>query len=435
MLMKRSSIYSLMFLFIALVAMLVPVSLSAQENFLEKVGGLPQVSGVKSLETSEFPQKYVLYVTQPLDHKHPERGSFRQRVIVGHVGFDRPTVVVTEGYGAGYAMNARFREELSRILNANMVFVEHRYFLESTPEPKDWQYLTAENSAEDLHAVTTAFKKLYPGKWVATGISKGGQTAMLYRAFFPDDVDVTVPYVAPLCYKLEDGRHEPFLKQVSTEAARKKVEEFQLEALKRKTALLPRFQTYCAENKLTFNAPLEEIYDYCVLEYSFSIWQWGTPVERIPDATASDDVIYSHLLDISGPSYFTVESPNTSFFVQAARELGYYGYDIAPFKEYLSIKSSKDYLRKLMLPAELRNMPFNNKLSRKIVTFLKKDDPKMIFIYGEIDPWTAAGVTWLTNKKNIHVFVKPGGSHATRIDNMPQPMKEEILSLLKEWLQ
>ena len=44
-----------------------------------------------------------------------------------------------------------------------MIFVEHRFFLESTPEPRDWKYLTAENSAKDLHAVTAAFKTMYPG--------------------------------------------------------------------------------------------------------------------------------------------------------------------------------------------------------------------------------------------------------------------------------
>ena len=77
--------------------------------------------------------------TRPLDHRHPEKGSFRQRVIVSHVGFDRPTVIVTEGYGAAYALNPKYREELSELLDANMIFVEYRYFLESTPEPKDWQ--------------------------------------------------------------------------------------------------------------------------------------------------------------------------------------------------------------------------------------------------------------------------------------------------------
>ena len=106
----------------------------------------------------------MTYFTQPLDHRHPEKGSFRQRVIVSHIGFDRPTVIVTEGYGAAYALRSQYREELSKLLNANMIFVEYRYFLESTPEPKDWQYLTAENSADDLHAITTAFKKHLSGQ-------------------------------------------------------------------------------------------------------------------------------------------------------------------------------------------------------------------------------------------------------------------------------
>lgn len=85
---------------------------------------------------------------------------------------------------------------------------------------------------------------------------------MLYRTFFPEDVDISVPYVAPLCYGVEDGRHEPFLKMVSTPEARKKIEDFQLEVLKRKPTLLARFEKYCAGKKYKFRAPVEEIYDY-----------------------------------------------------------------------------------------------------------------------------------------------------------------------------
>ena len=387
------------------------------------------------METSEFSEKYVTYFTQPLDHRHPEKGSFRQRVIVSHVGFDRPTVIVTEGYGAAYALRPQYREELSKLLNANMIFVEYRYFLESTPEPKDWQYLTAENSADDLHAITTAFKNIYPGKWIATGISKGGQTTLLYRTFYPDDVDISVPYVAPLCYGVEDGRHEPFLHKVSTPENRKKIEDFQLEALKRKATLLPRFEKYCTEKNYSFRAPIEEIYDYSVLEYSFALWQWGTPISSIPATTASDDEVFSHLLAISEPGYFTADSPNASFFVQAARELGYYGYDVQPFKQYLSIQSSEGYLHRLMLPEELKDMPFDKTLSKKITKFLKKQDPKMIFIYGQNDPWTAAGVTWLKNKKNIHVFIQPNGSHLARINTLPEKEKKEVMELIKQWLK
>lgn len=411
------------------------VSSFAQTVLEQKISAISAIKEIRPLETSEFSEKYVTYFTQPLDHRHPEKGSFRQRVIVSHVGFDRPTVIVTEGYGAAYALRSQYREELSKLLNANMIFVEYRYFLESTPEPKDWQYLTAENSADDLHAITTAFKNIYPGKWIATGISKGGQTTLLYRTFYPDDVDISVPYVAPLCYGVEDGRHEPFLHKVSTPENRKIIEDFQLEALKRKATLLPRFEKYCTEKNYSFRAPIEEIYDYSVLEYSFALWQWGTPISSIPATTASDDEIFSHLLAISEPGYFTADSPNASFFVQAARELGYYGYDVQPFKQYLSIQSSEGYLHRLMLPEELKDMPFDKTLSKKITKFLKKQDPKMIFIYGQNDPWTAAGVTWLKNKKNIHVFIQPNGSHLARINTLPEAEKAKVMELINEWLK
>jgi len=120
---------------------------------------------------------------------------FRSRCCSG-VRADRPTILVTEGYGAKYAYRPDYREELSQLLDANIVFVEHRYFLGSTPDPRDWRYLTAEASACDLHDVRQLLGAIYPGKWIATGISKGGTTTMLYATFFPGDVDGYVPYVA-----------------------------------------------------------------------------------------------------------------------------------------------------------------------------------------------------------------------------------------------
>lgn len=417
------------------VLLMLSISVSAQEGLLQKLKGLAAVGEVRALENSAFSEKYVMYFNQPLDHQHPEKGTFLQRVVVGHVGEDRPTVVVTEGYGGAYALNPKYREEISRLLNANMVFVEHRYFLESTPQPKDWAYLTAENSADDLHAITTALKTIYPAKWVSTGISKGGQTSLLYRMFYPNDVEVSVPYVAPLCYAREDGRHEPFIQQVSTKENRAKVEAFQLALLKRKAKLMPLFEGYCTEKGYQFQAPLGEIFDYCVLEYSFAFWQWGTPIADIPAETASDEVLFNHLLAIAEPSYFQKDSPTLSFFVQAARELGYYGYDVKPFEKYLSIKSTHGYLNRLMLPEELREMPFDSRLSQRIVAFLKSSDPRMIFIYGQNDPWTSAGVTWLEGKKNIKVFIQPNGSHLARIKTLPKGDQEVVIELLKKWLE
>lgn len=402
----------------------------------KKLQNLAGISDVKPLESEAYPEKYVFFINQALDPHHPEAGSFKQRVILSHVGFDRPTVLVTEGYAAHYATNPRYQEELSKLFNANLVFVEYRYFGESMPDPCNWQYLTVENSLYDLHRITTTLKPLYAQKWIATGISKGGQTTMFYRTYFPDDVDISVPYVAPLNKSLEDGRHEPFLaEQVSTSENRKRVQDFQLEVLKRKKKLLPLFEKHCKDKGYTFRIPIAEVYDYNILEYSFALWQWGTPVSEIPSLSADDKTIFNHFITICEPDYFSEQSPYPSFNVQAAKELGYYGYDIKPFKKYLTIKTSKDYLRKVMLPAELSDIKFDATLYNKVVKFLKENDPEMIYIYGGDDPWTASGVTWLKDKKNIKVYILPGGNHRTRINSFDTQTQEEIKTQIQDWLK
>lgn len=408
---------------------------AASGELKEKLATLKGVGRIETLASDHYAEKYVVRIDQPLDPKHPEAGSFTQRVIIGHVGFDRPTILVTEGYGAAYALNPKYQEELSKLLNANLVFVEYRYFLESTPEPLNWDYLTAENSAYDLHHVTTTFKQIYPQKWISTGISKGGQTTTLYRAFFPDDVDFSVPYVAPLNRGVEDGRHEPFLRQVGTQAQRDSIGNFQREILKRKADLLPLLEAFCKEKKLTFRISPAEVLDYCVLEYPFALWQWGTPVSVIPPLDADNQTLFDHLVGISSPDYFAEDQPNLSFFVQAARELGYYGYDTAPFKELLTISSSKGYLNRIMLPKELVDrVEFRPALYEKVYRFLKDNDPKMIFIYGESDPWSATRVPDFEGKKNLQIYIQPGGSHRSRISNMPEEIRSRIMDQLQAWL-
>lgn len=412
-------------------------------EFMKNLCALPGVSEVKKLETTRFPEKYVLKIRQNLDTDNAEAGTFNQRVIVGYVGEDRPTVIVTEGYNADYAMSPSYIEELSDLFDANMVFCEYRYFGESMPKPTDWNFLTVENSLGDLHNVNTTFRKLFKGKWISTGISKGGQTTMFYRTYYPNDVDVSVSYVAPLNKSVEDGRHEPFLRdEVGTKKERKAVHNAQLEMFKRKSSLVEMLEKKVKADGLNFNLPLDEIFDYELMEYPFAFWQWGTPVSEIPSSKDSDEVWFEHLMKVSGPDYFSVPGRYLSFNMQALRELGYYGYEIdSDFKKYCSISSTKDYLRRLMIPesmGEWRNVSFDPTLYNKTVEYLKNNDPKHIFIYGEIDPWTASGVAgWLdcSGKQNMRVYVQPRGSHKARIGNMPEDMKTEIMERLNGWLK
>ena len=417
--------------------LIVSILLTAQTAATEIEQQIKQLNSVISTEplnnTVGFTAKFDVRFSQPLDHQDSTKGNFSQRIVVMHRSIDRPTVLVTEGYSAKYATSPSYLEELSRLFNTNVVFVEHRFFEASTPTPCDWTYMTDRNAMGDLHRIVTAFRQIYKNKWISTGISKGGQTCMQFRALYPEDVDVSVPYVGPLCFGVEDGRHEPFLRQCGTPEDRKRIENFQKEALVRKDKLLPAFQTYCLKNNLRFNIPIRDIYDYCVLEYNFAHWQWGTPTESIPDHNADDYTILKELLRISGPDYFSLND-TPSFFYQAAYELGYYGYDLKPFKKLTDIKSTKNYLHRVMLPDSLNYVRYHKELSRYVRKWLKKNDPQMLFIYGEIDPWTAAGVTWLKEKKNMRVFVQPGGSHKSRISNMPADMKAEILDILSRWI-
>ena len=145
--------------------------------------------------------------------------------------------------------------------------------------------------------------------------------------------------------------------------------------------------------------------------------------------------LFYHLVDISGPDYFAENQPNISFFVQAARELGYYGYDTKPFRKYLTIDSSRGYLNRIMLPKELVDkVEYRPELYHKVYDFLRDNDPKMIFIYGEVDPWSATRVPIFKGKVNEQVYIQPGGSHRARIGNMPEDMKEKILTQINKWL-
>lgn len=406
------------------------------EEVLKKIKAVSSFEKIEKADTTR--QYYLMKVTQLLDPENPAAGTFEQRVMLGHRGYDRPVVVVTEGYGGDYAFNSpRYMEELTYIMDANILFVEYRYFSGSMPQPCNWEYLTVKNSMTDYHNIITSFKPYYSGKWASTGISKGGSTSIFFRAHFPEDLDVSVPYVGPLSGAVEDGRHESFLERVATKADRDAIRNFQIELFERKERLMPMFDEFCLKNNLVFRVPTSNIYDLLVLEYQFSMWQWGTPTNTIPALDSDDKAIFEYFVKMCGPDYFAAGSNIESFFVQAVKDFGYYGYNIEPFHKYVDEEDIEGYLKRVLLPKEFADVKFDDSSYRFTTDYYTENDPKMLLIYGEVDPWTASGITWLRdrNKQNVKVYIQPGGSHRARILNMPEDMKNEILEQLNEWMQ
>ena len=257
------------------------LSAQADEKKLERaLYDLPDLSFTKISQPGQFPVQYGLRIRQFVDHNDPSKGYFFQRVILTHRGFERPTVMNTQGYELNFG-----KSELEVALEANSLNIEHRFFGESRPDSMLWKYLTLEQATADLHHINQLFKNLYKGKWISTGISKGGQTTIFYKYFYPTDVDVWVPYVAPFNNSLEDQRIYAFLDTVGPAECRKKIFDFQKYMLENEDKALEKLKWYAKGANLTFNYldnSLGKAFEYTVLEYSFSFWQWGSDCASIP---------------------------------------------------------------------------------------------------------------------------------------------------------
>ncbi len=386
----------------------------------------------EKLETdSLFSDSWLLWIKQPVDHNDPEKGFFEQRVWLSHKSLDRPMVMITEGYMAP----ANYTSELVRLTKANQLVIEHRYFGQSVPDSMDWQFLTIEQAAMDHHRIVETFKKFYKGKWINTGISKGGQTAMIHRAFFPKDVDVTVPYVAPFNLEREDPRLVAFFDSVGTASQRERIKEFQEEVLKRKDELMPYFYDLTEQKGYTFRMGAERAFELAVLEYPFSLWQWGGPVDEIPKPGASAEVLFTHLHQGSDFGYFSDQQWEKigPFFYQAYKELGYYPYLARPLREWLDEIQEDTVSNRFMAPA-VDQLVFDETVPYKILGKLKEADPEMIVITGENDPWSATSLETEGFSKVLKVE-KPGGSHRTRINNLPDSLRIKVIKQLEEWLE
>jgi len=415
---------------------LVPVMMQGQDTIKplgKYLSGIPGLDFDTLIYNEPFTEKYLLYVPQPIDHNDPSKGTFMQRVFVMHRDQDAPVVFTTEGYYAAYGGYPQYKNELDRYLGANEIVVEHRYFYPSAPDSLDWQYLTVEQAATDHHRVVEMLKPCYTAKWVNTGISKGGQTALYHRAYFPDDVEATVGYVCPLNFSIEEKRCYEFLDQVGSAECRQKIHDFQKMLLCNKDKYFPAFKKIIDQENYHFSMGDTAGYELTALEYSFAFWQWGnTACESIPNDTVSPEDVISHLNNIAGLSWVSEEgiSGLQPFFYQSLTEIGFYGYDHSEFEGCIEALDFQTF--DFTCPKGV-DCKYDPEPMEKVDNFVRHHGENMIFIYGEWDPWSAPAVQ-ISGKTNSFKVVKPQGSHGTRIRNLPEDQRQKVLNALGEWL-
>ncbi|MCK8479354.1 S28 family serine protease [Psychroserpens algicola] len=409
-------------------------SIQNEISTFEKLSNIKNVVTVElKTPTSHFDEFYEIWFEQPIDHNDTSKGTFKQRVLLGFENSNLPVIVELEGYG----INSEKAGELTTHYKANEIIIEHRYFNNSRPEEIDWNTLTLENAAKDQNMIIKSIKDaVFPkAKFITTGISKGCQTTMAHRRFFPNAVDASVCYVGPLNYKREDPRVYSFLKTVATQDERDKVMAFQNLCFKNKSALLEKMKAAAIAKNMSWEFGVEKAIEYTILEYSFAFWQWGTSTDDIPSQNASIDAIYKHLIDVVGYGFFEESSVNKlqPYFWAALTQQGIYGYETAPFKTYLN---TEDIYKFDWAFPEGISKTYDLKPMQDIKWFLDTTAEDMLFIYGEYDAWSATAVELNDTSKDreIYKYVKPKGDHTTRIKSFSEDTQQSIYSIIDGWL-
>ncbi|MFB9881218.1 S28 family serine protease [Planobispora siamensis] len=411
-----------------------PSSAAAEDTLLAKLKAIPGLSVVSETQPTGY-RFFVLTFTQPVDHRDPGKGTYQQRLTLLHRSETAPTVLFTGGYGL--AVNpAPSRTEPTRLLDGNQVSVEHRFFRSSRPDPADWRDLTIWQEASDEHRIVRALKTIYSGKWIQTGASKGGMTSVYHRRFYPGDVDGVVAYVAPNDrINPLDGAYDAFFARVGDAACRTALDDVQQEALKRRDRLVPKLEAYAAQNGYTFTRTLgtaDRSFEMTVLDTVWAFWQYSTAADcaNVPPATATDDELYAWIDSVAGWSFYTDQGIEyyTPYYYQAANQLGW------PELRFRHLRGLTRYpglyQPNSVLPAELRSR--HDALPMLDVDhWVRWRSSRMMFVYGENDPWGAERFT--PSRNDSHLYVAPGANHGANIAALTEADRQAATATLRRW--
>ena len=414
---------------------------------------LENVEDLKPFMNVNLGQAYYFNYKQLVDHNDPSKGTFKQQVVLTFVSKDAPTILHTQGYALTLAQEGHNHNRLDSIgapnllwtlskngdqdvFDLNCVQVEYRYHGFSLPEGEEdsFKYLSAEQQSKDLHAIVADLKKALitgGGKWLSTGVSKNGMTTAQY-AYYDEqngwnDIDVYVPFVAPIPPQEFDLRIGTYMLTQSSKAVLadlekayrrladdKTIADATIEAIKKKYPGEDASQITYSSMATTVIAHLFSMQSYGDID----TWKKFIPTEN---STPEEYATFFMLDDNDNRIYRNTDNSRRAaagrqdpFKMQIGIDQGNLGYDYTWFLDgKLLSDADKQSLKKMMEDSK------NSKaidLEVKLLENLKTTKKKLIFVYGENDPWTGAAIPAPTND-NVKKHIVPCGTHT---DNFAQ---------------
>jgi hypothetical protein len=408
---------------------------NAPDQMLAALEALPNVNDVTEVPTMTAGYTYyVLHFVQPTDHADPASPTFLQEVSLLHKDVAAPLVIQTSGYWDYYLDSP---VELTEILGANQISIEHRFFGASRPDPADWSKLTIEQMADDEHAIVQALGTIYQGTKLATGGSKGGMTAIYYRRFFPDDVDGTVPYVAPISYAELDPRYPPFLAQVGDGGCRAQVRADAVEMLQNRRAALVAAATAQAMDQgyAYTRIPIGPAVEGSVVSLEWAFWQYFGEdyCAQVPSTTDADANLFA-FLDMISPVSGNDDAEVAAFEAydyQAYAQLGYPDDGTDAYLKPYEMYDDHDFSNALPLGVAMPAYD-GGAAMHDIDDYVETGGDRLLFEYGQWDPWSG-GMFTLGNAADSAMYVEAAGTHDSELNGLETPDQDAVMSMLARW--
>ena len=385
----------------------------------------------------DYLSQYSMFIEQPVNHNQPDADKFKQKVSILFRGFDRPTIMVTEGYIWSKFFDA---EDIGINLKANMVHVEHRNFGESFNQDKGkWEYETSAQASADLHAVYQALKPIFKGKWMSFGTSKSGETSMDYAYYYPGDMDLAAAFCSPFNLSLDDKRYGEYLfNKVSTEEVRYFMAECISSALENGEEGV--YKKVCeAFKKKNLPVPSFTEYVYNVFDTFFTLFQYTPPsmhkkiieaivteespfVAAVSDNIANfrDETVYTYFVDCAKEQGFP--NPGYDYFADLLEGTSFKAEDVVPSELH-----SEDRWLVKYYDGSVRTDMYKN--------FFVNSTVPLLFYYSKDDPWSAGKPEKIG--PNAKMIINPVGIHSAKINDpvyCPADVKQEVMDYIKAYI-
>jgi hypothetical protein len=410
----------------------VPLLATCDEARLpETLRAIPHVTSVAERDCGDYVMDasvrcFSIALEQPIQHAAPG-GHFQQQLFLMHRGCDRPTLVADWGYSNEYF----FDDELSVLYRTNALWVEHRYQGASIPATTEWDWtaLTIRNGAADLHEIITGFRKHYGENFVSTGASKGGITATYHHYLYPDDLDGSIPYVAPASRSPIDPAYQQYLSTNYPPCAQQ-LRDAQVAALTTRRGMMLQ--------KLATIAPGYEpmVLEQMTASFDWAFWQYyGVQYcSQVPTAQTTDTAFFNFFYQFSGFGEVAAPAGDEerswgALYYEWLTEQGFalqLGAHVKPLvSEPTTLATMEDNFHEMFpdvaLPA------YDGTITHAVRTWARDSAEDLLLIYGRLDPWSGGAMDAPTKATSGRYFV-PNATHAAQLMQLAAADREAALA-------